>query len=110
MFNLENWRLPASGMSGEGRYCKGLGARSPQIAQHDSTSNDAARADAAIDLDRKTLTWSIFGDSQALKLLSVRAPVEHEIKGPHLVGAGRRLRPRPGGHTSRPLQSTLTND
>ena len=58
----------------------------------------AAGADAAVDLDRKPSFVHLVGDGQALQLLAVGAPVEHEVVRPHLVGATRRVRPwpRPG--------------
>jgi hypothetical protein len=35
---------------------------------------------------------SVVGDGQALELLAVGAPVEHEVVRPHMVGARRRVR------------------
>src|SRR5581483_4856695 len=54
-------------------------------------------ADAAVDLDRKTFFGPFVGDRQALQLLTVGAPSEHEVVGPHLVGAGWRVGTRTAG-------------
>src|SRR5581483_1591336 len=57
----------------------------------------AIGADAAVDLDRKTFFGPFVGDRQALQLLTVGAPIEHEVVGPHLVGAGWRVGTRTAG-------------
>jgi len=67
-------------------------ALADQPRQH---HDDAARAQPAVDLDRQPLLGPLVGDGQALELLAVCTPVEHEVVRPHLVGAGRRLPPRP---------------
>ena len=65
-------------------------ARADEPAQH---RNREARADAPVDLDRQPLARPFVRDRQALQLLAVSAAVEHEVIGPALVRAGRRLRP-----------------
>jgi len=57
--------------------------------------DDARRADPAVNLDRQPRLGELVRDRQALELATVGAGIEHEVDRPDLVGAARRLRPRP---------------
>src|SRR5262249_55595526 len=81
-------------------------ALADEASQH---LDHARRADAAVDFDRQTLLGPLVGHRQALELLAVGAPVEHEIVAPHLVRPSRRLRTRPaaGNALAGPLPGPL---
>ncbi len=77
-----------------------------QPAEH---LDDLTRADPAVDLDRQTLLRELVGNRQAFELPPVGTGIEHEIDGPDLVGAVRRVGPRPttGDALARPSARKL---
>ena len=56
--------------------------------------DDAARADAAGDVDGEALARPLVDDGEALELLAIGAGVEDEVVRPDVIPAGRRRRAR----------------
>jgi hypothetical protein len=54
---------------------------------------DPARAHVAVDVDRQALLRELVGDRPAFELSSIGAGIEHEVDGPDLVGAVKRVGP-----------------
>src|SRR5690606_18609339 len=64
--------------------------------------DDSTGANAAGHVDRQTFACVLIDHGQALQLLPIGAGVEHEIVGPHLIGAERRDGPRPARRNTSP--------
>src|SRR5690606_20787817 len=73
-----------------------------------------ARANGGGHSDCQALPRPLVDDGEALQLLSIRAAIEDEIVGPHLIRAARRRRPRatargaPSDLAARHLEARLT--